>query len=254
VNFHCIFSNTLFRTTKSYGDTISQRPQSPLWTSRFCPKSCRSKILANEVEQNTLTLSTKIRRFQQVGLAAQLQSRQAENPQTVEVAFSVAALISRKVFSMSAFMLRFYTDSPPDCPQTPAPFPLSNRGSMGSGANAAPTSARQWGAGRESRSWRDRNDSGSFQSSERYKRDPPNDTSFNRNRDVRSGSRDDRETVSKHDYDDNRRRSRRSRTRSRSRSPRQTGRRVDERNQRVRSRERSGDHDYRDSDKRRRLD
>lgn len=41
-----------------------------------------------------------------------------------------------------------------DCPQNTGP--LTNRGSAGTGANSAPTGPRQWGASRDTNSWRDR--------------------------------------------------------------------------------------------------
>lgn len=183
---------------------------------------------------------------------APLPSKQAESPQMVVVAFSVEALILKKVVSVSSFITRYYADSHLDCPQNTGPLPLSGRGSVGSGANAAPTSAKKWDTGRESGSWRDREGSGSFRPSERppEKDSRPNHSLFNRNREASSDRRDEGERVGKNRYDDDRRNSRRrSRTRSRSRSPRQTGHEHRDGRGYV---ERSGDNRYRD--KRRRLD
>jgi len=198
-------------------------------------KSCKSKILESEVEQNTPICSTRTLLRGMVALVALAQSKQAGSRQMEGAVFYVAGLISRRVrsfmYSFSTIIHIFL-----DCPQNVGP--LTNRGS-GTGANSAPTGPSQWGASRDKNSWRDRDDDGTHNGGwednqrlkdERRERPPVND--IYRSRDDRSGRR---------------------RSRSRSRSP-YGSRQSDSVRGRRRSysRERSAEREYRD--KRRRID
>lgn len=143
-----------------------------------------------------------------------------------------------------------------DCPQNTGP--LTTRGSVGTGANSAPTGTRQRDPGRDTQSWRDRNDNprdsgwGDSQrpkDGDRHSR-PPVDDIYGP-RDVRIQRRGD------NDKRDNRGdRGSRRHSHSKSRSPYRGSQRDNnfsaKERRRSRSRELSAGYDYRE--KRRRID